>query len=367
MQALRHGTSCLTVWILAVLAGCSHVDYQAHRLPLDMQATVGARQTPLDLSQLARRAYQSDRIYHGDTLELTIASGLEQQPPRPMPVRVDEDGTVKLPLVGSVPLAGLTLTEAEQVIRQTSVTRQIYREPHVSLALQQRQTVAVRVVGAVQKPGVYEVPAIGGDLLAALVAAGGLAEEAGQMVDIRHPSPASPGASGAGNVTSAFVEPASDGQAVQPASYSAGSPRYVRVNLHQLGPRSDADLHVEDGSVVMVHTRPTQRVHVMGLVRKPDAYEIPEDGRLRVLDAIALAGGTTLSMANKVHVIRQLPQREKPVVIGLSLSQAKYDGRSNLLLQAGDVVSVEETPTTFVVDTVRSFIRFGFSSTVPGL
>jgi hypothetical protein len=36
-------------------------------------------------------------------------------------------------------------------------------------------------------------------------------------------------------------------------------------------------------------------------------------------------------------------------------------------LAPGDVVSVEETPLTFTVGTIQSFVRFGFSSAIPGL
>ena len=79
-----------------------------------------------------------------------------------------------------------------------------------------------------------------------------------------------------------------------------------------------------------------------------------------------MAGGRKLSIADKVHVIRQVPNQQEPVVINASVSSAKRDTSSNIRLAAGDVISVEETPTTFVVGTIREFIRFGFSSSIPG-
>jgi polysaccharide export outer membrane protein len=105
----------------------------------------------------------------------------------------------------------------------------------------------------------------------------------------------------------------------------------------------------------------------MGLVNRSDQYEIPEDlPEPRLLDALAMAGGQSLSIADKVHVIRQLPGRAEPVVIQASVRAAKADLTSNIQLAAGDVVSVEETPTTFVVGTIKDFVRFGFSSAIPG-
>jgi polysaccharide export outer membrane protein len=86
---------------------------------------------------------------------------------------------------------------------------------------------------------------------------------------------------------------------------------------------------------------------------------------MRLLDAIALAGGRNLQIADQVHVIRNLEGAE-PIVIEASMRQAKRGGAANLLLAAGDVVSVEETPLTFTVGTIQSFVRFGFTSAIPG-
>ena len=73
-----------------------------------------------------------------------------------------------------------------------------------------------------------------------------------------------------------------------------------------------------------------------------------------------------MSIADKVHVIRMLPGQSDPSMIIASVRQAK-NGSENIRLAAGDVVSVEETPTTFVVGTIREFVGFGFSAAIPGL
>jgi polysaccharide export outer membrane protein len=91
------------------------------------------------------------------------------------------------------------------------------------------------------------------------------------------------------------------------------------------------------------------------------------DQELRLLDAIALAGGCSLGVADKIHIVRQVPNRADPVLIETSIKEAKRDGAANILLAAGDVVSVEETPVTFVVGTIRDFVGFGFSAPIPGL
>jgi polysaccharide export outer membrane protein len=142
----------------------------------------------------------------------------------------------------------------------------------------------------------------------------------------------------------------------------------VRLDLATRSERSaQLDLHVEDGSVVMVREKPEHTVSVIGLVRRPNNYPYPVDERLRVLDAVALAGGLSVSVADKTRVIRQVPDREEPLVIEVSIRKAKREGAENLVLAPGDTVVVEETPATFVVETIRGFIRFGFTSAIPGI
>jgi polysaccharide export outer membrane protein len=116
----------------------------------------------------------------------------------------------------------------------------------------------------------------------------------------------------------------------------------------------------------MVKKKAERSIYVMGLVRKPDEFEMPLDRDMRLLDALAMAGGRTMEVADKVHIIRNLPEQDQPIVVQASVNEAKRDAAANIRLAAGDVVSVEETPLTFTIDTLRSFIRFGFSSTVPG-
>jgi polysaccharide export outer membrane protein len=255
-----------------------------------------------------------------------------------------------VPLVGSVRIAGLPLTDVEQVIRRQSISRQVYRDPLVSVLLKDRKTIQVSVIGAVEKPGTYSLAAVNSDLLSALTAAGGLSEDASTIVEIR----------GVADAQSTLV---SYGGARQTVAQT----KSVRVDLvpdeQGLGP----DYRIDDGSIVMVRERTPATIQVIGLVRKPDQFEIPVGREVRLLDAIAMAGGRTLQIADRVHVIRNLEDIENPIVIEASMREAKRGGAANLLLAAGDVVSVEETPVTFTVGTIQSFVRFGFTAAVPGI
>lgn len=369
-------TACITnkprlamVWILGaalLINGCRTAsDYRATDLPLELRAARVAPPSAIDLSNIARHSINADLIYPGDVIQVTVATGLEEIEPQSWPIRVTDEGDANIPLVGPVRVAGLTLTDAESEIYRQSVDREIYRDPHVAVLMQQRRSIKVRVVGAVETPGVYDLPAAGSDLLAAIVAAGGLTDKAGTIVELRHP-----------NSSQAYLNgPPKEGVMLASFVESPDVPRRTtRVDLTDRSPETQqADLHVEDGTVVMVYEKARRSISVIGLVRQPDSYELPMDEPVRVLDALAMAGGVTVSMADDVRVIRQSPDEQTssndesdPTVIRVSIRQAKQNGDENLVLMPGDVVSVEETPSTFVVETIRSFIRFGFSSAIPG-
>jgi polysaccharide export outer membrane protein len=261
-------------------------------------------------------------------------------------------------LVGSVQIAGLSLTQAEQVIRGESIRRGKFVAPNVSVLLEKRRSNRITVVGAVKEPGTYELPRTSSDVLSALVEAGGMIEESGTIIEVRHPP----------TTITMDIPPGTPAElaGLRRNRRRYVPPRTVRIDLQQPSNSQSIDLQLQDGSTVMVMREPRKFIHVIGLVKKADQFEMPLGQELRLLDSLALAGGRTLSIADKIHVIRQIPGQKEPIVIDASVSRAKRDKSSNIRLAAGDVISVEETPTTFVIGTMREFIRFGFSTSIPG-
>jgi polysaccharide export outer membrane protein len=264
---------------------------------------------------------------------------------------------VTIPIIGEVQVGGLAFTQAEQLIRHESIHRGKFVAPNVAVILETRRTNRVTVVGAVEEPGTYELPPSNSDVLNAIVLAKGLTPDAGTIIEVRHP-PGIPAPNRGASPTMSLA-----GHGSTPAYPTAA--RTVQVDLQQVNQRGGGDFYLEDGSTVMVMKRGKRFIHVIGLVRNANQFEMPEDQELRLLDALALAGGRTLEIADKVRVVRQVPGRPEPVLIEASVRQAKQSGSSNIRLAAGDVVSVEETPTTFVVGTIKDFVRFGFSSSIP--
>lgn len=65
-------------------------------------------------------------------------------------IQIDEQGLISLPFIGAVSAAGSTTAELSQRIRETYVTKKIYRVVDVSVSVTERY---IYVGGEVQRPG----------------------------------------------------------------------------------------------------------------------------------------------------------------------------------------------------------------------
>ncbi len=350
----------LTVPLLCAIVGCAGKAFTPHNLPRELQAFPVADINTIDLTKLSGYTVSSELIEPGDVLEVSLVSGYADRGAVTTPVRVSDNGNANIPLVGMVAVAGLELEGAEQAIRAAAIGRGIYTNPHVIVVMEQKRVNKITVIGAVNKPGVYELPRASSDMLAALVAAGGLSDDAGTEVELR--SPARPATRAADRDLVAGVAPQPVGYAQQPQFEPA---RSVRIDLVAASRSGQGGVPLRDGDVLMVTKRDPKPIHVIGLVRKPGQYEMPPNKNLHVLDAIAMAGGIDSSVADKIYVIRRQAADMDAAMIQVSLQDAKRDGTENLRLASGDIVSVEQTLPTVAVDAIKSVIRIGVAARVP--
>ncbi len=347
---------CLLACAVAC-SGCQTPVYRAASLPDQFRVASRMGVARLDLTRLAAPSEPSSRIGPGDVLKVMMATGYEDRGIESLYVRVREDGFADVPIVGAVQVAGLDPTQAEQTIAGVAVHRGVFTRPNVTVMIEEKKLNRITVVGAVTESGVVELDRSNSDLLGALAAAGGLTETAGREVQIlRKSAPATHGVGPAGIVPASHSQLPPDTQ-MQPVAQ--------RIDLLEASSAGLGQFQLGDGDVVHVHESPPSHAHVMGLVNEPKEIELPPDRDIRVLSAIAMAGGRTMQIANKIRVIRHLPDQAEPIVIELSYLEAKRNTGANLVLKTGDLVSVEETPTTFVVGMLQSLVRFGVSGTTP--
>jgi len=344
--------------------GCAHRTYSPTKLPPEYVAPVVTDVASADLSRLSNISVNSQLIDCGDVIEVTIFTGYGSNPTITMPARVSENGFVDVPLVGQVHLAGLELQSAEGAITSAAVTRGVFRHPHITVTMKNRRTNKVTVIGGVKQPGVYELPRNSSSLLCALVAAGGISEEANQNVEIRRSNLAKkfPG------VLQKNQDRVANSENIKQVGFEQASetgPRIINVNLVKATQQGSNANRLHDGDVVTVGKRVPKPIHIIGLVRKPGAYELPHSQNLHLLDAIAMAGGRSNPVADKIIVRRAVDGKSEPITIKVSIAKAKADGIANVRLAPGDLISIENTPATVVLDTLQNFLRIGMSASLP--
>jgi polysaccharide export outer membrane protein len=100
-------------------------------------------------------------------------------------VRVSAQGTITLPLIGTIRLAGLTGREAEQLIAERLAERYL-QHPQVTIFIKEFTSQRVTIEGLVKKPGVY--PLKGPTTLLQVIAMSEGADEVAntQMVQVIH-------------------------------------------------------------------------------------------------------------------------------------------------------------------------------------
>lgn len=369
---LRGGRLFATVLLL--LAGCRSSAYLAAKLPPQYRATANKNGKTINFADVSMFGVSNALISPSDLLEITLATGRDDEKPTPTLVRVAEDGTADIPVIGPVPVAGLEAIDASQRIAEAGIQRGMYLHPYVTLEIKSKAMNRITVLGAVENPGVHELPRGGSDLVSALAAAGGLTDEAGTEVEIvRQPTKGLaangvPEANGkSGEILLADYQPGGifspPGTDAKLAAASMTAPQTLKVDLAGAQASGAADFHLSDRDVVMVQPRKVEIIHVAGLVQKPGQFELPPDQDIHLLDAIALAGGLNSPVADKVLIIRRVDGRPEPLVIRASLAKAKQNGLENIRLADGDTISIERTSATAIVDTIGKFLRFSIGLT----
>lgn len=353
--------------LLLCYAGCQTSSFRAASLPQEFRVTRQKENEKVDLAHVTSRGIGKAIISPSDLLEVTLTTGRDDETVAPTLTRVADDGTIDVPIVGPVPVAGLEAYDASQNITSLAIERGMYRRPIVTVEIKSKAVNRITIMGAVDEPGIHEIPRGSCDLVSALAASGGLTDEASSVVEIiRQPnfqylSKQSATSEAKQSESPSTIELASYQQlghpGAQPAAAGWKAGQTIQLDLTNKRPTGPIDFKLRDRDIIRVLPRKEEMIYVAGLVEEPGQFNLPPTQDVHLLDAIALAGGKSSPVADKIFVIRRLENQPEPIVIQASLSNAKKNGLENLRLQAGDTVSVERTPSTVVVDTIGKFFR----------
>lgn len=252
----------------------------------------------------------SYKLGAGDQLVLILSGDVEAA----YTLDVTREGFVVIPVVGTVPVANLTLGDLDVLLRSRlqRVYSGIGSSTRFSVSVARLRSNQVFVVGDVQQPGSYRISSAG-TALTALYAAGGPSERGSlRQVEIRR----------------------------------RGKPSQ-RFDVYEYLLRGDAsgDVRLENGDVLFVPTHGA-RVRVSGGVLRPATYELRANESLD--DLVATAGGFTDDASRRrIRIQRIVPPTQRTaegsdrIVLDVSLPDAaKGVSAVRIPIEAGDVVEV---------------------------
>lgn len=223
-------------------------------------------------------------------------------------VRVSEDGSISLVMLGKVEVSGLTAQELEKKLGVILVEKYT-KVAHVSVFIKEYQKVSV--LGAVGKPGMFEL--VGPmTLLQVISQAGGLTNQSMNELYIYRRE--------------------KDGQKTK-----------ITINLEDLmvSGNQSANVDLQPGDVINVPIEQMLLVYVYGEVKNPGAIPFKQSKKITLLQAIAQAGGTTEWASTTRVMIKKKEKgtgKEMQRVINL---KTLINGRiPDVVLEEGDVVIV---------------------------
>ncbi|WP_296914322.1 polysaccharide export protein EpsE [Polaromonas sp.] len=109
------------------------------------------------------------RLGAGDAIGVQVY----QSPDLSVDARVSESGVISYPLVGSVQIGGLTISEAEKKIADALRAGRFVKVPQVNIVLRQVRGSQVAVLGQVSRPGRFPLETFNTRVSDMLAAAGG--------------------------------------------------------------------------------------------------------------------------------------------------------------------------------------------------
>jgi polysaccharide biosynthesis/export protein len=121
---------------------------------------------------------QGDKLGVGDAVHVVV----HQQPDLTTDARINERGTIAMPLIGEVKLAGMAPSEAAAAIGESLKKGQFLKNPQVSVAVTTVRSRQVSVLGAVTRPGRYPLDDTSSQLSDVIAAAGGITAVGGDTV-----------------------------------------------------------------------------------------------------------------------------------------------------------------------------------------
>ncbi|WP_337841073.1 SLBB domain-containing protein [Rheinheimera sp.] len=219
---------------------------------------------------------------------------------------VERDGTVSIPELGQLVVAGLTFPKARQLVTERIKSQLIGVDVAVSMG--ELRTITVFVAGEAGKPGSYNIPALS-SVTQALTAAGGVSD--------------------IGSLRKILVK--------------RGATTVTEFDLYNLLLKGDAsaDVLLQHGDVVFV--APVQAIaEVTGEVQRPALYEVKSGETIAQL--LAMSGGAKAGAYTQSAVLERINSENLRTLQNLDLTK---ENTKQEPVRSGDVLRIGSTSPRF--------------------
>ena len=286
----------------------------------------------MSLLSSKRDLYRDYKIGPEDLLEVSVFEDEKMS----KTVRVSSQGNINLPLLGVVRVKSLTASELEKEIRDL-LAEKYFQDPNVSVFIKEYRNQQVSVIGAVQKPGVFEVSGQR-TVLDMLAAAGGLRDEAGQLLFVIRPS---------------SLEEEASREKKRPEEQA---PITFLIDLDDLLVKGDLTLNypLMNGDVINIPV--SGKIFVGGEVRTPGGFL--KGKQLTVSQAIALAGGLkTEANGAETKIFRRSGKDKEKEVLFVNVYAIQKGQEEDPYLKENDIIMVPRSGSKIFLSELWDFFK----------
>ena len=281
-------------------------------------------------AELGLRESHPYRVGPGDVLSVTLLGAADTNDPYAatvLRVRVDDEGKIRLPLVGALEIAGLNLNQIEKAVIDAHVP-DFVKDVTVHVEVVSAEVTTVIVSGAAAQRGMITLASNERNVLYALALAGGYAVGTSGVVTVR---PLRPDA--------------------EERVYNLTRPDDVR--------RAMLAAPLESGDMIIVEAASNSAVYMTGLVNTPGPIAVPPDSSISLVRAVSAAGGLVdLLNPKEATLWRKMPDGQQ-VRVKVNIADIMAGEEPDLALRPGDILDVPHTAETRVLAWVLANVRLG--------
>jgi len=285
-----------------------------------------AQVRPSLMEEVGKANLPALQLHTGDLVAVSVYDA----PELTRTVRVDPDGTIRLPLLAEgVKAAGLMPRELEAGLTDALKSEEILVDPIVKVTVVEYHSRPISVMGAVRRPVTFQADGKI-TLLEALSHAEGLTEEAGPEILV------------------------SQNDAVR------------RISVKKLLDGADPAVNLTLTGNEEVRVPVAGKIFVVGNIRKPGGFPVRDPADSTVLKMVALSEGL-MPFSEKIAYIVRRKEGETPQEIPIQLARIMERKSPDVPLEIGDILYVPDNKTRrSTMSIVDRLAGFG-SATASGL